>query len=92
MPPRKYSVEQIVARLIEAERLQGQELSIAQVCKRLGDLRSDLVPVAAEDGALKEDEAQTLKAWSRRTPGLRRSWPIRPWGSPCSRTSSGGNW
>ena len=36
MPARKYSVEQIVAKLREAERLQGQGLSIAQVCKRLG--------------------------------------------------------
>ena len=36
MPSRKYSVEQIVAKLREAERLQGQGLTIAQVCKRLG--------------------------------------------------------
>jgi hypothetical protein len=36
MPARKFTVEQIIAKLREAERLQGQGLSIGQVCKRLG--------------------------------------------------------
>jgi putative transposase len=36
MPSKKYSVEQIVSKLREAERLQGQGLTIAQLCKRLG--------------------------------------------------------
>jgi putative transposase len=35
MPARKYSPEQIVAKLREADKLQGQGLTIAQVCKRL---------------------------------------------------------
>jgi putative transposase len=33
---KRYSVEQIVAKLREAERLQGQGLTIPQACKRLG--------------------------------------------------------
>jgi hypothetical protein len=35
MSTREDSVEQIVAKLREAEKLQGQGLTIAQVCKRL---------------------------------------------------------
>jgi putative transposase len=36
MPAKRFSVEQIVAKLREAEKLQGQGLTIPQVCKRLG--------------------------------------------------------
>ena len=33
---KKYSVEQIVAKLREHEKLQGQGLTIPQACKRIG--------------------------------------------------------
>ena len=36
MPAKRYSVEQIVAKLREAEKHQGQGLTIPQSCKRLG--------------------------------------------------------
>jgi putative transposase len=36
MRAKRYSVEQIVAKLREAEKLQGQGLTIPQACKRLG--------------------------------------------------------
>jgi len=36
VPAKRYSVEQIVAKLREAEKLQGQGLTIPQACKRLG--------------------------------------------------------
>ena len=36
MPAKKYSVEQIVAKLREHEKLQGQGLTIPQACKRIG--------------------------------------------------------
>jgi len=36
VPSKRYSVEQIVAKLREMERLQGQGLTIPQACKRLG--------------------------------------------------------
>lgn len=62
MPTRKYSVEQIVAKLREAERMQGQGLTIAQVCKRLGISDQTFFRWRIKYGALKEDEAQRLKA------------------------------
>jgi hypothetical protein len=36
MPAKRYSVEQIVAKLREAEKHQSQGLTIPQSCKRLG--------------------------------------------------------
>lgn len=62
MPSKKYSAEQIVAKLREAERLQGQGLTIAQVCKRLGISDQTFFRWRIKYGALKEDEAQRLKA------------------------------
>jgi hypothetical protein len=55
MPARKYSVEQIVAKLREAERLQGQGLSIAPVCKRLQISDQTFFRWRLKYGALKED-------------------------------------
>jgi len=62
MATKKYSVEQIVAKLREAERLQGQGLTIAQMCKRLGISDQTFFRWRIRYGALKEDEAQRLKA------------------------------
>src|ERR671911_1614603 len=62
MASKRYSVEQIVAKLREAERLQGQGLTIAQMCKRLGISDQTFFRWRIRYGALKEDEAQRLKA------------------------------
>jgi putative transposase len=62
MLARRYSVEQIVAKLREAERLQAQGQTIAQVCKRLGISDQTFFRWRTQYGALKEDEAQRLKA------------------------------
>jgi putative transposase len=62
MASKRYSVEQIVAKLREAERLQAQGQTIAQVCKRLGISDQTFFRWRIRYGALKEDEAQRLKA------------------------------
>ena len=36
MAQKRFTPEQIVAKLREAERLQGQGMTIPQVCKRIG--------------------------------------------------------
>jgi transposase len=66
MPGKKYSVGQIVAKLREAERLQGQGLTIRQLCKRLGISDQTFYPWRLKYGALKEDEAQRLKRTTMR--------------------------
>jgi putative transposase len=62
MPQRKYWVEQIVVKLRKAEKLQSQGLTIAQVCKRLQISDQTFFRWRIKYGALKEDEAQRLKA------------------------------
>jgi transposase-like protein len=72
MPTRKYSVEQIVAKLREAEKLQGQGLTIAQVCKRLQISDQTFFRWRIKYGALKEDEAQRLKALEQENARLKK--------------------
>ena len=72
MPGKRYSVEQIVAKLREAERLQGQGLTIPQLCKRLGISDQTFYRWRLKYGALKEDEAQRLKALEQENARLKR--------------------
>lgn len=72
MPGKRYSVEQIVAKLREAERLQGQGATIPQVCKRLGVSEQTFYRWRLKYGALKEDEAQRLKALEQENARLKR--------------------
>jgi transposase-like protein len=72
MPARKYSPEQIVAKLREAEKLQGQGLTIAQVCKRLQISDQTFFRWRIKYGALKEDEAQRLKALEQENARLKK--------------------
>jgi putative transposase len=72
MPGKRYSVEQIVAKLREAERLQGQGMTIPQTCKRLGVSEQTFYRWRLKYGALKEDEAQRLKALEQENARLKR--------------------
>jgi putative transposase len=72
MPGKRYSVEQIVAKLREAERLQGQGMTIPQVCKKLGVSEQTFYRWRLKYGALKEDEAQRLKALEQENARLKR--------------------
>lgn len=72
MPAKRYSVEQIVAKLREAERLQGQGMTVPQVCKKLGISDQTFYRWRLKYGALKEDEAQRLKALEQENARLKR--------------------
>jgi transposase-like protein len=72
MPGRRFSVEQIVAKLREAEKLQGQGATIPQVCKRLQISEQTFYRWRIKYGALKEDEAQRLKALELENSRLKR--------------------
>lgn len=72
MPGKRYSVEQIVAKLREAERLQGQGMTIPQLCKKLGVSDQTFYRWRLKYGALKEDEAQRLKALEQENSRLKR--------------------
>ena len=72
MPSKRYSVEQIIAKLREAEKLQGQGLTIPATCKRLGISDQTFYRWRIRYGALKEDEAQRLKALEQENARLKR--------------------
>jgi putative transposase len=64
---KRYTAEQIVAKLREAEKLQGQGATIPGVCEKLGVSEQTFYRWRTKYGAIKEDEAHRLKAWSTRT-------------------------
>ena len=68
----RYSPEQIVAKLWEHEKLQGQGLTIPQACKRIGISDQTFYRWRIKYGALKEDEAQRLKALEQENSRLKR--------------------
>lgn len=72
MKGKKYSVEQIIAKLREAEKLQAQGMTIAQVCKRLQISDQTFFRWRIKYGALKEDEAQRLKALEQENSRLKK--------------------
>ncbi len=72
MANRRFTTEQIVAKLREAEKLQAQGLTIAQVCKRLQISDQTFFRWRIKYGALKEDEAQRLKALETENARLKR--------------------
>jgi putative transposase len=72
MAQKRFSAEQIVAKLREAEKLQGQGMTIPQSCKRLGISDQTFYRWRLKYGALKEDEAQRLKALEQENARLKR--------------------
>jgi len=56
MRAKRFTVEQIVAKLREAEKLQGQGLTIPQLCKRLQISEQTFYRWRIKYGALKKDE------------------------------------
>jgi putative transposase len=69
---KRYTAEQIVAKLREAEKLQGQGLTIPQTCKRLRISEQTFYRWRTKYGALKEDEAHRLKALEQENARLKR--------------------
>jgi transposase-like protein len=72
MARKRYSVEQIVAKLREAEKLEAQGYTVAQRCKRLGISDQTFFRWRIRYGALKEDEAQRLKALEQENGRLKK--------------------
>jgi transposase-like protein len=69
---KRYSPEQIVAKLREHEKLQGQGLTIPAACKRIGVSDQTFYRWRIKYGALKEDEAHRLKALEQENGRLKR--------------------
>jgi transposase len=72
MPAKRFSVEQIIAKLREAEKLQAEGLTIPKTCKKLQISDQTFYRWRLRYGALKEDEAQRLKALEQENSRLKR--------------------
>ena len=69
---KRLSPEQIVAKLREAERLQGQGATIPQVCRKLGCAEQTFSRWRRMYGSMKEDEAIRLKTLEQENARLKR--------------------
>ena len=72
MPLKRFSVEQIIAKLREAEKMQAEGLTIPQTCKKLQISDQTFYRWRLKYGALKEDEAQRLKVLEQENSRLKR--------------------
>jgi transposase-like protein len=72
MPGKRYTTEQIVAKLREAEKLQAQGATVPGVCKKLGVSEQTFYRWRTKYGALKEDEAHRLRALEQENSRLKR--------------------
>ncbi len=74
---KRYTAEKIVAKLREAERLQGQGATIPQVCKKLAISEQTFYRWRLQYGAMKEDEAIRLKHLEQENARLDLDPPFR---------------
>ncbi len=72
MARKRYSVEQIIAKLREAEKLEAQGYTVAQRCKRIGVSDQTFFRWRLKYGALKEEEAHRLKALEQENNRLKK--------------------
>ena len=72
MPTKRHSVEQIIAKLREVEKLTGQGMSIPQAAKRVGITDQTFYRWRTRYGALKEDEAKRLQLLEQENARLKR--------------------
>ena len=92
MRAKRYSVEQIVAKLRQAEKLQAEGLTIPQACKRLGISDQTFYRWRIRYGALKEDEAQRLKALEQENSRLKKIVAERALDISLLKDLQRGNW
>jgi len=74
MAKKKFSPEQVVAKLRQIEVLRAGAKSIPQACKEAGVTDVTYYRWRREYGGLKADQAKKMKDLERETPGSRSWW------------------
>jgi len=72
VPVKKHSVEQIIAKLREIEKLTGQGMPIPWAAKKVGVTDQTFYRWRTRYGALKEDEAKRLQLLEQENGRLKR--------------------
>lgn len=69
---KRFTTEQIVAKLREAEKMQAQGVTVPALCKKLGVSEQTFYRWRIKYGALKDDEAARLKTLEAENARLKR--------------------
>jgi len=72
VPVKKHSVEQIIAKLREIEKLTAQGMSVPMAAKRVGVTDQTFYRWRTRYGALKEEEAKRLQLLEQENARLKR--------------------
>ncbi len=72
MPVKKHSVEQIIAKLREIERLTAQGMSVPMAARKVGVTDQTFYRWRLRYGALKEEEAKRLQLLEQENARLKR--------------------
>jgi len=72
VPVKKHSVEQIIAKLREIERLTGQGMSVPMAARKVGVTDQTFYRWRLRYGALKEEEAKRLQLLEQENARLKR--------------------
>ncbi len=73
MPRRRFSVEQIISHLREAEVLLAQGQTVGEICRRIGVSEQSYYRWRREYGGLKVDQARRLKELEQENTRLKRA-------------------
>ncbi len=72
MSARRYSAEQIITKLREAEVLSSQGMAVVMICKKLGITPNTYYRWRKEYGGLEVDQAKKLKELERENARLKK--------------------
>ena len=72
MPRKRFTTEQIIQHLREAEVLLSQDKTVAQACKKIGITEQTYYRWRKEYGGLKVDQAKRLKELEKESARLRK--------------------
>ena len=72
MPTKRYSTDQVVSKLWQAEVELGRRLRVPQMCKKLGSSEQTYYRWRKEDGGLRLDQATRLKELERENTRLKK--------------------
>ena len=89
---RRHTPEQIIRKLREAERLQGEGRSIAEITKALEISEQTFHRWRAQYGGMKADDAKRLKELERENARLKRIVADQVLENEALREISRGNW
>ena len=92
MPRKRFSVEQIINHLREAEVLLAQGETVGSICRRIGVSEQSYYRWRREYGGLKVDQARRLKELEQENARLKRAVADLTLGKLILKEAASGNW